>query len=114
MNIRWFWVDWWAVNPRPDGSEVLWGPDNDNVEECFEYVADGIAACICPTSIIAFYRRPDIAWIPITDIEPLRIAFGHRRNDDTPLVRSFAEIVTERVSEEREPALATPLDRRYS
>jgi hypothetical protein len=23
---------WWAVNPRPDGSEPRWGPENDNVE----------------------------------------------------------------------------------
>ncbi len=46
---------------------VHWGPDNDNVEECFEHVADGDAACICLTSMIAFYRRPDIAWIPITE-----------------------------------------------
>jgi len=48
-----FWVDWWAVNPRPDGSEVLWGPTNDNVEECLEQVADGIAGCICPASVVA-------------------------------------------------------------
>jgi len=95
-----FWVDWWAVNPRPDGSEVLWGPDNDNIEECFEHIADGVAACICPASIITFYRRPDIAWIPITDIEPLRVAFGYRANDHRPLVRSFADIITQMLAEQ--------------
>src|SRR4051812_38866509 len=36
-----YWVDWWAVNPRPDGSAPHWGPENDNVEEMLEQVADG-------------------------------------------------------------------------
>ena len=36
-----YWVDWWAVNPRPDGSEPRWGPENENVEEMLEQVADG-------------------------------------------------------------------------
>ena len=56
-----------SANVLVQRTTVHWGPDNDNVEECFEHVADGDAACICPTSMIAFYRRPDIAWIPITE-----------------------------------------------
>jgi len=31
-----FRVDSWAVNPRPDGTEPNWGPENDNVEEMLE------------------------------------------------------------------------------
>ncbi len=89
------WVDWWAINPRPDGSEVVWGPENDSVEECFERVADGVAACICPASMVAFYRRPDLCWIPITDAAPLRIALGRRRAETSPLVHAFAQVVAE-------------------
>jgi DNA-binding transcriptional LysR family regulator len=88
-----WWRDWWAVNPRPDGTQVTWGPDNNNVEECFEHVAAGDAAAICPTSIIDFYRRPDIAWVPITDIDPLRIAIARRATDDTPIVAAFLDVV---------------------
>lgn len=95
-----FWVDWWAVNPRPDGSQVLWGPENDNVEECLEHVADGVAACICPASMVAFYRRPDIVWIPITDIDPLHVAFAYRTGNDAPLVASFADVVAELLLEQ--------------
>jgi DNA-binding transcriptional LysR family regulator len=102
-----FWVDWWAVSPRPDGSEVRWGPETNNIEECFEHVADGAAACICPTSIIAFYQRPDIAWIPITDIEPLQIAFAHRTDDTTPVVATFAGIVADLLNEQAQPATVT-------
>ena len=88
-----FWVDWWAVNPRPDGSEPVWGPENDNVEKMLEQVAEGAAICIAPRSMATHYARPDLAWIPITDIEPLQIALCWRRGDDSPLVSSFVEVV---------------------
>lgn len=90
-----FWVDWWAVNPRPDGSEPLWGPENDNVEEMLEQVAAGAAYCIVPQSMTEFYPRPDLAWVPIIDVEPLRIALAWRSNERSPLVPAFAAIVRE-------------------
>lgn len=53
---------------------------------------------------LAFDRlRPDIAWIPVTDIEPLRIALGRRTNDDTALVRNFTDVVTELLAEQPPP-----------
>jgi len=85
------WVDWWAVNPRPDGSEPTWGPVNENVEEMLEQVAEGVAVCITPRSMATHYARPDLAWVPIEDIDPLRIALCWRRGDDSPLVAAFAQ-----------------------
>jgi DNA-binding transcriptional LysR family regulator len=90
-----FWVDWWAVNPRPDGSEPVWGPVNDNVEEMLEQVAQGAAMCISPHPMATHYARPDLAWVPIDDIEPLRIAVARRRGDDSPLVAAFFETARE-------------------
>ena len=90
-----FWVDCWAVNPRPDGSEPVWGPVNDNVEEMLEQVAQGAAMCISPHSMATHYARPDLAWVPIDDIEPLRIAVARRRGDDSPLVTAFFETALE-------------------
>lgn len=90
-----FWVDWWAVNPRPDGSEPVWGPQNDNVEEMLEQVAEGVAVCIVPRSMTEFYARPDLAWVPIGDIDPLRIALAWRDSDESPLIPAFAAVVRE-------------------
>lgn len=90
-----FWVDWWAVNPRPDGSQPTWGCENDNVEEMLEHVAAGAGYCIGSHSMTEFYRRPDLAWIPITDIEPLRIALAWRDGEPSPLVPAFAQAVRE-------------------
>jgi len=89
------WVDWWAVNPRPDGAEPRWGPTNDNVEEMLEQVAEGAAVCFAPESMARYYARPDIVWLPLTDVEPLRVALAWPTGSDSPLVRAFAEVVRE-------------------
>lgn len=89
------WVDWWAVNPRPDGSAPRWGPTNDNVEEMLEQVAEGAAICFAPVSMARYYARPDLAWVPLTDVEPLRVALAWPAATENPLVESFARLVRE-------------------
>jgi DNA-binding transcriptional LysR family regulator len=86
------WVNWWAVNPRPDGCEPVWGPTNDNVEEMLEQVAEGRAVCIVPESMATYYGRPDLRWVPIADIEPLQVALGWMI-PPPPLVAEFAAAV---------------------
>ncbi|MEU9115302.1 LysR family transcriptional regulator [Streptomyces sp. NPDC048483] len=87
------WVDWWAVNPRPDGSAPRWGPTNDNVEEMLEHVAEGAAICFAPSSMAQYYSRPDLSWVPLTDVEPLRVALAWAEGTGDPLVLGFAEVV---------------------
>jgi len=92
------WVDWWAVNPRPDGSEPVWGPENEHLDEMLEQVAAGMGVCIGPASMAARHARPDLAWIPLGDVEPLRIALAWRADGATapsPLVQAFAAVVRE-------------------
>ncbi|WP_433295549.1 LysR family transcriptional regulator [Pseudonocardia sp. CA-142604] len=89
------WVDWWAVNPRPDGSAPRWGPTNDNVEEMLEQVAEGTAICFAPVSMARYYARPDLVWVPLIDVEPLRVALAWVEGEDSSLVRGFAGVVRE-------------------
>ena len=60
-----------------------------------EQVADGSAYAIVPRSMTEFYARPDLVWIPIADIDPLRIALAWRERDTSTAVHCFAEIVRE-------------------
>ncbi len=87
------WVDWWAVNPRPDGREPVWGPENDNVEEMLEHVASGVAVCISPESMALHYGRPDLTWLPIEDVPPLRIAMCWPVGTTDQSVADFAAVV---------------------
>ncbi|MFE9747440.1 LysR family transcriptional regulator [Saccharothrix saharensis] len=90
------WVDWWAVNPRPDGREPVWGPENDNADEMLEHVASGAAVCFGPESMAEYYAHPDLAWRPVTDIEPLRIAVAWVPETASPVVREFVEVTLSR------------------
>jgi DNA-binding transcriptional LysR family regulator len=89
------WINWWAVSPRPDGSEPVFGPPNDNVEELLEYVAAGPGICIVPRSIAEYYPRPGMVWLPLADADPLRIAIGWPVASRNPLVTEFAAVVRE-------------------
>lgn len=91
------WVDWWAVNPRPDGAEPVWGPENDNADEMLEHVAAGTAVCIGSASIAEYYRHPDLVWLPITDVEPLRIVLAWPREPVNPLAGEFVRVVRDLV-----------------
>nr|BBH87330.1 putative transcriptional regulator, LysR family protein [Thermosporothrix sp. COM3] len=89
------WVDWWAVNPRPDNREPVWGPVNDNVEEMLEQVATNTAICIVPASMASYYGRPDLVWRPLIDVEPLHIAIAWRENETNELVQDFVSLCVE-------------------
>lgn len=96
------WVDWWAVNPRPDGTHPLWAATNDNVEEMLELTADGVGICFAPQSMSAYYSRSDLVWIPLSDVDPLRVSLAwiDGRN---PVVDEFVAIVLELT--ERSPSV---------
>jgi DNA-binding transcriptional LysR family regulator len=94
------WVEWWGVVPRPDGSEPVWGPANDNVEELLEHVATGPYVCLSAQSMASYYQRPDLAWLPVTDAEPLRIALGWPEEAANPLVDAFVDVVRELAAQE--------------
>ena len=55
-----------------------------------------------------YYARPDLAWIPIADIDPLRIALAWRERDTSPLLAAFAEIVHELAAPRRGETPARP------
>src|SRR5262249_590611 len=60
------------------------GPTNDNVEEMLEQVAAGAAVCFAPQSMALYYARPDLAWIPLTDVPPLRVALAWPEGPPSP------------------------------
>ncbi|MFD0536265.1 LysR substrate-binding domain-containing protein [Actinomadura luteofluorescens] len=77
--------------PQTGRVRPRWGPTNDNVEEMLEQVAEGTAICFAPSSMALYYARPGLSWVPLTDVEPLRVALAWA--DGGPLVEAFAAIV---------------------
>lgn len=105
------WVNWWAVNPRPDGREPVWGKVNGNVEEMLEGVAAGAGICIAPESLSRYYARPGITWVRLRDAEPLRVALAWSEPID-PATRAYVAIVRELASASGRPVPPSPVPMR--
>lgn len=83
------WMNWWAVDPRPSGRPVRYGPIIHTMDEELQLVATGRAIAITTTSIASYYAGADVEFIPIHDIEPCTIKLCTRTGDDHPGVREL-------------------------
>jgi DNA-binding transcriptional LysR family regulator len=88
-------LDWWLVDPRPDGSHPRRGPVADDIEGLLELVAAGVGVNIASASAASHYRREEIAFIPIDDIEPATILLCSLASPTNPAVRIFESIAAE-------------------
>ncbi|PJE96774.1 LysR family transcriptional regulator [Streptomyces carminius] len=64
------WWDFWAVDPRPDGSPVRYGPVVTDMESLLHTVAGGAAMCFLPAAARDFFPRPGIRYVDVTDLAP--------------------------------------------
>lgn len=88
-------VDWWLVDPRPDGSRPKRGLTADSVDGLFELVAAGAGVNIAGQSAAQQYRRDELAFIPIDDIEPATILLFSLGDTQNPMVKAFRETAKE-------------------
>ena len=80
---------WWAAIPRPGGADPPMGPAVDSVEEALEAVARGRGVCFVARSVAVFYGRPDVAFLPVEDLEDVPIALAWRRGEEQPAFLDF-------------------------
>ena len=85
-------VNWWVVDPRPDGSRPKRGPTADSVEGLLELVAAGAGVNIGAASAEHHYRRSELAFVRIDDIEPATLVLCSLRDAPNPMVQTFREI----------------------
>jgi DNA-binding transcriptional LysR family regulator len=71
------------------------GPTLRTVEEKLEHVAAGRGFVVLPRSTAEFYRRADVAAVPVADIPPGDVGLAWRAGRDTAEIRVFAEVVAE-------------------
>jgi DNA-binding transcriptional LysR family regulator len=65
------------------------GPAVDSVEEALEAVARGRGVCFVARSVAVFYGRPDVAFLPVEDLEDVPIALAWRRGEEQPAFLDF-------------------------
>jgi DNA-binding transcriptional LysR family regulator len=85
---------------RPGGPT----PPLRTVEEKLEHVAAGRGFVVLPRSTAEYYRRADVAAVPVADIAAGEVALAWRDGRTTDDIRAFAEVVVEH----RESLITTP------
>ena len=85
-------IDWWLVDPRPDGSRPRRGPVADDIDGLLEFVAAGVGVNIASASAASHYRREQLRFIPIDDIEPVTIVLCSLAQSPNPAVGTFEAV----------------------
>jgi DNA-binding transcriptional LysR family regulator len=65
------------------------------VEEKLEHVAAGHGVVVLPLSVVTFYTRPDVTYVPVTDIPPNQVCLAWDSTRRNPLIGEFAAIATD-------------------
>jgi DNA-binding transcriptional LysR family regulator len=88
------WQAFHNVDPRPDGRQPRPGPAVDNLEEKLQHVAAGRAISFLPASLAAAFVQPGIAYVPVSDIPPIKVCLAWEAGRSSPLIAAFAASVT--------------------
>jgi DNA-binding transcriptional LysR family regulator len=89
------WQAFHNVDPRPDGRQPRPGPAVDNLEEKLQHVAAGRAISFVPASVAGAFFQAGIAYVPVTDIPPIKICLAWKSGPPSPLVAAFLDAVTD-------------------
>ncbi|MEU8348477.1 MULTISPECIES: LysR family transcriptional regulator [unclassified Streptomyces] len=86
------WWDFWAVDPRPDGSPVRYGPVVTDMESLLHTVAQGEAMCFLPAAARDYFPRPGIRYVSVTGLPPSTSAVAWlAKNRDDPVVTAVRQ-----------------------
>jgi DNA-binding transcriptional LysR family regulator len=69
-----------------------------SVEEKLERVAAGRGFSVLPESTASYYQRPDVAWVPISDIPPNEVRLAWVSGRRNPLIAEFVRLAENAVT----------------
>lgn len=86
------WWDFWAMDPRPDGTRVRYGPVVRDMEGLLLAVARGEGMCFLPAAARDFFPRPGVRYLAVRDLSPSVAALGWLARDrHRPVVQAVRE-----------------------
>ncbi len=90
-------ADYWYLRTlRPSGARTVTSTSG-TVEEWLAEVAFGRGVNLVPAGLAAQYARPGLAFVPVADAPPSRLALAWRSDDEpSPAVRDLAALAVRR------------------
>ncbi|SHG96708.1 LysR family transcriptional regulator [Streptoalloteichus hindustanus] len=83
------WRDFWAVDPRPDGTRARHTSHQvTNLEALLSAVGFGDGIAFVPASTRTLYPRPGVAYVPVRDLSPCTsgVLWPSEKRDDPGVV----------------------------
>ncbi|MEU7744363.1 LysR family transcriptional regulator [Nonomuraea sp. NPDC049158] len=90
-----YWEDSFIPFHTPRGRTIERGPLVANMDELLSLVSNGEIVNLLPAHSTRYWPRPDIVWLPITDMEPLAYGIVWRTETENDLIRAFAQVITD-------------------
>ncbi|MCV7420445.1 LysR family transcriptional regulator [Mycobacterium yunnanensis] len=92
----------WTAIP---GHEAHHGPTPAalSVEQKLEWVAGGRGFSVLPQSVADYYRRPDIAALPLRDVAPNEIRLAWLTDHRTPIIDEFISLARDSFTKDATP-----------
>jgi DNA-binding transcriptional LysR family regulator len=90
-----YWEDTFVPFQTPRGYPIERGPLVTNMDELLSFVSISETVNILPAHSARYFSRPDITWLPITDMQPLAFGLVWRTGAENDLIRAFARVVTD-------------------
>jgi len=81
--------DFWLAADQRAGHPPHVAAEVNTADEVFEIVASGAAITLLAEGNAAIYAREGIICIPVSGLDPARLAIAWRRDDRRPAVRDF-------------------------
>jgi DNA-binding transcriptional LysR family regulator len=92
-------VPGWQEQPDPRGSPPQPPPPSwQRIEEMFEHVAAGRGALVLPLSLARYFNRPDVARVPVADVDPAAVCLAWGSSPHSALRAEYVAIARQLAS----------------
>ncbi|OPG08667.1 LysR family transcriptional regulator [Microbispora sp. GKU 823] len=88
-----YWYDAYAPRQTRRGRPIERGPVVRDAEEAITFASMSGLVVLFPAHMSRYWVRPDIAYLPVTDMGPLPYALVWRSETENELVRALAAVV---------------------
>ncbi|NUP42381.1 MAG: LysR family transcriptional regulator [Streptomyces sp.] len=89
------WFEQYVPELTPRGRAIDRTVSVDNLEDVFMATVLGETVTLFPTHVIRYYPRPDIAYLPVKDMDALPYGLVWRSDAENDMIRAFARVAAD-------------------
>ncbi|MEU8246907.1 LysR family transcriptional regulator [Nonomuraea sp. NPDC048916] len=90
-----YWADGYVPSHTRSGRRIERGPLVRNTEEVLTLASTGELVNLFPAHMRRYWSRPDIAYLPVSDIDALPYALVWRTETENDLIRALARVAAD-------------------